>query len=114
MVVSTYRSISLKVVGSTMGVFMGEAYRFKAPKLFVCYSKANYLENRTQRIAKTANEIQNSPIFMATTKPGERGQGVRSPGARFRGRDPGRLNFRNVLSLFPYPFQYPCCSRERL
>jgi len=63
MVVSTYRSISLKVVGSTMGVFMGEAYRFKAPKLFVCYSKAKYLENRTKRIAKTANEIQNSPIF---------------------------------------------------
>src|SRR6218665_1133728 len=93
MVVSTYRSISLKVVGSSMGVFMGEAYRFKAPKLFFCYSKAKYLENRTKSNAKAANEIQNSPIFMATTRPGERGQGVRSPGAWFRGRDPEETKF---------------------
>ena len=100
MVVSTYRSISLKVVGSTMVVFMGEAYRFKAPKLFCCYSKAKYLENRTKSNGKTANEIQNSPIFL-WLRPGPE-SGVRvyvAPGPGFLGGTWGRLYFRNVLSF---------------
>src|SRR6218665_3695030 len=101
MVVSTYRSISLKVVGSTMGVFMGEAYRFKAPKLIFCYSKAKYLENRTKSNAKTAN-VRNPklPDFLWLRPGPERGVRVyAAPGPGFVAGTRGRLNFRNVLSF---------------
>jgi len=61
MIFPTY--ILLKAVGSTMGVFKGEVYGFKAPKWIFYYSKAKYLENRTKGNARAPSEIQNSPIL---------------------------------------------------
>jgi len=54
--------VLLKAVGSTLGVFKGEVYGFKASKWNFYYSKAKYLENMTKGNAKASFEIQNSPI----------------------------------------------------
>src|SRR6218665_2640029 len=99
MIFLTYVYILLKAVGSTMGVFKGEVYGFKAPKLNFYYSKAKYLENRTKGNAKAPSEIQNSPILYGyETRPGE--MGVReytAPGLGFAAGIRGELNFGNFL-----------------
>src|SRR6218665_1988057 len=97
MVVSTYWSISLKVVGSTMGVFMGGVYRFKAPKLFFAIQKLNIYKTGQKVMQKPQTKSKTPPICYGYDQ--ARREGVRvyaAPVPGFVAGTRGRLNFQNV------------------